>query len=117
MNSDRVYLQTTDEWLAKYDTGVVKPAKKTRSHMCNLVLTFDHHRIAKAMSGIVILSFIDMASREEYISFFNAVPEKGNRKLLVLAPRSTRPREEISENGGIEHQLQSHKDGRLSTKN
>ena len=82
MNNDRVYHQTTEEWLAEYETGVVKPAIGTRSQMCNLVLTFDHHRTAKAMSGIVILSFIDMASREEYVSFFNAdlTWQRGSRK-------------------------------------
>ena len=90
MNNDRVYHQTTEEWLAEYETGVVKPAKETRSQTCNLVLTFDHHRTAKAMSGIVILSFIDMASREEYVSFFNADltwqrgPRKGRLKTTGL---------------------------------
>ena len=42
------------------------------------------------MSGIVILSFIDMASREEYVAFFNADltwqrgPRKGRQKTTGL---------------------------------
>ena len=86
MNNDRVYNQTTDEWLAEYDTGIVQPAKEIHSQMCNLVLTFDHHRTARTKSGSVILSFIEMATREEYVAFFNADltwhrgPRKGQQK-------------------------------------
>jgi hypothetical protein len=82
MNNDRVYNQTTEEWLAEYDTGVVKPAEKTRSQRRNLILVFDHHRTAKAQSGSVILSFIDLATREEYVAFFNAdlTWQRGSRK-------------------------------------
>ena len=86
MNNDRVYHQTTEEWLAEYDTGIVKPAKETRRQMGNLVLTFDHHRTARIKSGSVILSFIEMATREEYVAFFNVDltwqrgPRKGQQK-------------------------------------
>ena len=82
MNNDRVYHQTTDEWLAEYDTGVVKPAKETRSQRRNLVLVFDHHRTARTKSGSVILSFTDIATGEEHVAFFNAdlTWQRGSRK-------------------------------------
>ena len=82
MNNDRVYHQTTEEWLAEYDTGIVKPAKETRSQRCNLVLVFDHHRTARTKSGSVILSFTDIATGEEHVAFFNAdlTWQRGSRK-------------------------------------
>ncbi len=72
MIPNRVCNQTNEEWLREYETGVVKPAGKTCRQLHTLELVFDHHRTARTKSGSVILCFVEVATGEDYVVFFNA---------------------------------------------
>jgi hypothetical protein len=80
-SQERARLQTTDEWLEEYETGVpVIPAALSPMPASQSILTkkeililgplvFDSHRTTK--EGSVVLSFIDPETSEEYVAFFN----------------------------------------------
>tara|TARA_B100001250_G_C19803492_1_gene792186 strand:+ start:1631 stop:2164 length:534 start_codon:yes stop_codon:yes gene_type:complete len=82
MIHNRVCSQTNEEWLQEYETGVVTPIKEKQKPVNVLELVFDHHRTARTKSGSVILCFVEVATGEEYVAFFNADlnQQRGSRK-------------------------------------
>ena len=83
MNANRAYHQTPEEWLQEYKTGVVvEPTENVHRPVNVLELVFDHHRTARTKSGSVILCFVEVATGEEYVAFFNAdlTRQRGSRK-------------------------------------
>ena len=73
MNANRAYHQTPEEWLQEYKTGVVvEPTENVHRPVNVLELVFDHHRTARTKSGSVILCFVEVATGQEYLAFFNA---------------------------------------------
>ena len=59
--NERVKLQTADEWIEEYSSGIVAPyvTKPLSESPSILTLKYDHHRTARAKSNSVILSFVD----------------------------------------------------------
>lgn len=104
MNSDeRARQQTEDEWLAELDSGKpVMPASQrnvtrisTESTLRKFV--FDSHRTTR--KGSLVVSFIDLDTGQEFVSFFNADikrqrgPQKGESyRSGVGGQFLTRPR-------------------------
>ena len=76
MIPNRVCNQSTDEWLNDYEKFSEYATDRTRAVIERPVnvpeLVFDHHRTARTKSGSVILCFVEEATGEEYLAFFNA---------------------------------------------